>query len=171
MYERFTDRARKVMQLANQEAQRFNHEYIGTEHILLGLVKEGSGVAANVLKNLDVDLRKVRLEVERIVQPGAGRGRSAGRRFQTPWAKKVIEYAIEEAHNLNHNYVGTEHLLLGLSREGEGVAAQVLASLCGSTERVRDEVRGFLESPGREVPGDGLSKRVREAIVRRLGQG
>src|SRR5215213_9309841 len=102
MYERFTDRARKVMQLANQEAQRFNHEYIGTEHILLGLVKEGSGVAANVLKNLDVDLRKIRLEVEKIVQAGPDMV-TMGKLPQTPRAKKVIEYAIEEARNLNHN--------------------------------------------------------------------
>ncbi len=105
MYERFTDRARKVMQLANQEAQRFNHEYIGTEHILLGLVKEGSGVAANVLKNLDVDLRKIRLEVEKIVQHGPDIV-SMGKLPQTPRAKKVIEYSMEEARNLNHNYVG-----------------------------------------------------------------
>ena len=109
MYERFTDRARKVMQLANQEAQRFNHEYIGTEHILLGLVKEGSGVAANVLKNLDVDLRKIRIEVEKIVQSGPDMV-TMGKLPQTPRAKKVIEYAMEEARNLNHNYVGTEHL-------------------------------------------------------------
>src|SRR5437660_491751 len=125
MYERFTDRARKVMQLANQEAQRFNHEYIGTEHILLGLVKEGSGVAANVLKNLDIDLRKVRLEVEKIVQTGPGGGEiTVSQRPHTPRARKVIEYAVEEAHNLNHNYVGTEHLLLGLLREEEGVAGR-----------------------------------------------
>src|SRR5258708_5840180 len=116
MYERFTDRARKVMQLANQEAQRFNHEYIGTEHILLGLVKEGSGVAANVLKNLDVDLRKIRLEVEKIVQSGPDMV-TMGKLPQTPRAKKVIEYSMEEARNLNHNYVGTEHILLGLLRE------------------------------------------------------
>src|SRR3974377_1533368 len=104
MYERFTDRARKVMQLANQEAQRFNHEYIGTEHILLGLVREGSGVAANVLKNLDIDLRNVRLEVERMVQSGCSTFWFT-KRPQTPRAKKAIEYAIEEARNLNHNYV------------------------------------------------------------------
>ena len=112
MFERFTDRARKVMALANQEAQRFNHEYIGTEHILLGLVKEGSGVGANVLKNLDVDLQKVRLEVEKLVKSGPDMV-TMGKLPQTPRAKKVIEYAIEEARNLNHNYVGTEHLLLG----------------------------------------------------------
>jgi ATP-dependent Clp protease ATP-binding subunit ClpC len=143
MYERFTDRARKVMQLANQEAQRFNHEYIGTEHILLGLVKEGSGVAANVLKNLEVDLRKIRLEVEKIVQSGPDMV-TMGKLPQTPRAKKVIEYAMEEARNLNHNYVGTEHLLLGLLREQEGVAAQVLMNLGLKLEDVREEVLNLL---------------------------
>src|SRR5579883_1780794 len=145
MYERFTDRARKVMQLANQEAQRFNHEYIGTEHILLGLVKEGSGVAANVLKNLDIDLRKIRLEVEKIVQSGPDMV-TMGKLPQTPRAKKVIEYSIEEARDLNHNYVGTEHLLLGLLREEEGVAAQVLMNSGVSLERARQEVLNLLAS-------------------------
>src|SRR5208337_1282465 len=125
MYERFTDRARKVMQLANQEAQRFNHEYIGTEHILLGLVKEGSGVAADVLKNLDVDLRRIRLEVEKLLQSGPDKV-PLSRLPQTPRAKKVVEYAMDEARNLGHNYVGTEHVLLGLLRDDMGVAAQVL---------------------------------------------
>src|SRR5438445_4404264 len=143
MYERFTDRARKVMQLANQEAQRFNHEYIGTEHILLGLIKEGSGVAANVLKNLDVDLRKIRLEVEKLVQSGPDMV-TMGKLPQTPRAKKVIEYSMEEARNLNHNYVGTEHILLGLLREQEGVAAQVLMNLGLKLEDVREEVLSLL---------------------------
>ena len=143
MFERFTDRARKVMALANQEAQRFNHEYIGTEHILLGLVKEGSGVGANVLKNLDVDLRKVRLEVEKLVKSGPEMV-TMGKLPQTPRAKKVIEYAIEEARNLNHNYVGTEHLLLGLLREHDGVAAQVLMNLGLKLEEVREEVLNLL---------------------------
>ncbi len=156
MYERFTDRARKVMQLANQEAQRFNHEYIGTEHILLGLVKEGSGVAANVLKNLDIDLRKIRLEVEKIVQSGPDMV-TMGKLPQTPRAKKVIEYAMEEARNLNHNYVGTEHLLLGLLREQEGVAAQVLMNLGLKLEDVRDEVLNLLGHgiEGEEVQSSG----------------
>ncbi len=143
MFERFTDRARKVMALANQEAQRFNHEYIGTEHILLGLVKEGSGVGANVLKNLDVDLRKVRVEVEKLVKSGPEMV-TMGKLPQTPRAKKVIEYAIEEARNLNHNYVGTEHLLLGLLREHDGVAAQVLMNLGLKLEEVREEVLNLL---------------------------
>jgi len=156
MYERFTDRARKVMQLANQEAQRFNHEYIGTEHILLGLVKEGSGVAANVLKNLEVDLRKIRLEVEKIVQSGPDLV-TMGKLPQTPRAKKVIEYAMEEARNLNHNYVGTEHLLLGLLREQEGVAAQVLMNLGLKLEDVREEVLNLL---GHGVEGGEQTERA-----------
>ena len=159
MYERFTDRARKVMQLANQEAQRFNHEYIGTEHILLGLVKEGSGVAANVLKNLDVDLRKIRLEVERIVQHGQGGDQVVmGRLPHTPRAKKVIEYSVEEARNLNHSYVGTEHLLLGLLREHEGVAAQVLMNLGLKLDDVREEVLNLLghnPMPNENEPAGG----------------
>ena len=155
MYERFTDRARKVMQLANQEAQRFNHEYIGTEHVLLGLVKEGSGVAANVLKNLEIDLRKIRLEVEKIVQHGPGGEQVVmGRLPHTPRAKKVIEYSIEEARNLNHNYVGTEHLLLGLLREQEGVAAQVLMNLGLKLEDVREEVLNLL---GHNMPNESES--------------
>ncbi len=172
MYERFTDRARKVMQLANQEAQRFNHEYIGTEHILLGLVKEGSGVAANVLKNLDVDLRKIRLEVEKLVQSGPEMV-TIGKLPQTPRAKKVIEYSMEEARNLNHNYVGTEHILLGLLREQEGVAAQVLMNLGLKLDDVREEVlnllghgmesseggeRGGREGAGGEREASGSSK-------------
>ncbi len=154
MFERFTDRARKVMALANQEAQRFNHEYIGTEHILLGLVKEGSGVGANVLKNLDVDLRKVRLEVEKLVKAGPEMV-TMGKLPQTPRAKKVIEYAIEEARNLNHNYVGTEHLLLGLLREHDGVAAQVLMNLGLKLEEVREEVLNLLGAGSESETGEG----------------
>ena len=142
-YERFTDRARKVLQLANQEAQRFNHEYVGTEHLLLGLIKEGSGVAANVLKNLDIDLRKIRHEVEKVVRSGPDTV-TMGRLPQTPRSKKVLEYAMEEARNLNHGYVGTEHILLGLLREQEGVAAQVLMNLGLQLEKVRHEVLNLL---------------------------
>ncbi|MDG2013616.1 MAG: ATP-dependent Clp protease ATP-binding subunit, partial [Pirellulaceae bacterium] len=164
MYERFTERARKVMQLANQEAQRFNHEYIGTEHMLLGLVKEGNGVAANVLKNLGVDLRKIRLEVEKLVQSGPEMV-TIGKLPQTPRAKKVIEYSMEEARNLAHSFVGTEHILLGLLREQEGVAAQVLMNLGLKLEEVREEVLNLLgsglegaeagERGGREGGGGG----------------
>ena len=161
MYERFTDRARKVMQLANQEAQHFNHEYIGTEHILLGLVKEGSGVAANVLKNLDGDLRKIRIEVEKLVQTGPEMV-TMGKLPHTPRAKKVIEYSMEEARNLGHNYVRTEHILLGLLREQEGVAAQVLLNLELRLDEVREEVLNLLghgmESGESERPASSSSK-------------
>ncbi len=143
MFERFTERARKVLALANQEAQRFNHEYIGTEHILLGLVKEGSGVGANVLKNMGVDLSKVRMEVEKLVKAGPEM-LTMGKLPKTPRAKKVIEYSIEEARNLNHNYVGTEHILLGLLREQDGVAAQVLMNLGLKLDEVREEVLNLL---------------------------
>jgi hypothetical protein len=128
MEQTFTDRAHKVMQRANQEAQRFNHEYIGTEHILLGLVQEGSGVAAKVLKNFDIDRHRIRLEVEKIVLSGPAMI-TVGRLPLTPRARRVIEYSIAEAKNLCHSRVGTEDLLLGLLREQEGVAAQVLLNL------------------------------------------
>ncbi len=153
MFERFTDRARKIMALANQEAQRFNHEYIGTEHILLGLVKEGSGVGATVLKNLDVDIKKLRLEVEKLVKSGPDMV-TMGKLPQTPRAKKVVEYAIEEARTLNHNYVGTEHILLGLLRESEGIAAQVLMNLGLKLEDVRQEVLNLLGAGVDADPAD-----------------
>ena len=160
MFERFTDRARKVMALANQEAQRFNHEYVGTEHILLGLVKEGQGVAANVLHNLGTDLKKIRLEVEKIVKSGPDMV-TMGKLPQTPRAKKVIEFAIEEARNLGHNYVGTEHLLLGLLREHDGVAAQVLMNLGLKLDDVRSEVLNILgaATEGGESPEPAEAQR------------
>jgi ATP-dependent Clp protease ATP-binding subunit ClpC len=143
MYERFTNRVRRVMKLANQEAQRFNHEYIGTEHILLGLVKEGSGVAAKALANLDVDLRSIRMLVEEVLVSGPDIV-TIGKLPQTPGAKNVIERALEEARNLNHAYVGTEHILLGLLRVEEGGAAKVLNHLGLTTESVRQEVLDLL---------------------------
>ena len=139
MFKRFTERARKTMALAHQEAQRFNHEYVGTEHILLGLVKEDSGVGATVLNNLDVDINKLRLEVEKLVKSGPDMV-TMGKLPQTPRAKKVIEYAMEEARSLNHNYVGTEHILLGLLREHEGIGATVLMNCGLKLEDVRQEV-------------------------------
>jgi len=170
MFERLTDRARKVMALANQEAQRFNHEYIGTEHILLGLVKEGSGVGANVLKALEIDLRKVRLEVEKLVKSGPEMV-TMGKLPQTPRAKKVLEYAIEEARHLNHNYVGTEHLLLGLLREQDGVAAQVLMNLGVKLEEGREEVLNLLgaaiEPDDMEEVGDESSEPQQPSSPRR----
>ncbi len=144
MYDRLTDRARKVMQLANQEAVRFNHEYIGTEHILLGLIKEWTGVAGEVLKNLDIDLRTIRLDVEKLLQSGPDTVVTFGKFPTTPRAKKVIEYSMEEARNLNHDYVGTEHLLIGLVRESDGVAAQVLINLGLTEDRIRLAVTELL---------------------------
>ena len=169
MYERFTDCARKAMQLANQEAQRFNHEYVGTEHILLGIVKLGEGVAAMTLKRLDVDLRKVRLEVEKIVQSGPDMV-TMGKLPQTPRANKVIQYAMEEARNLNHNYVGTEHLLLGLLREQDGVAAQALMNLGLKLEDVREEVILLLNNKQREEPNGMPDEEVMGALKKLLGQ-
>jgi len=141
-FEKFSERARKVLTLAQEEAQRFNHNYIGTEHILLGLVREGEGVAAKVLGNLGVELPKVRAAVEFII--GRGEKPSSSEIGLTPRAKRVIELAVDEARRFNHNYIGTEHLLLGLLREGEGVAAGVLESLGVSLERVRTETSRVL---------------------------
>jgi len=143
MYDRFTDRAHKVMQLANQEAQRFHHEYIGTAEILLGLIKEGSGVAVKVLKNLDVDLKEMRLEIERRLENGPNIVTMV-KLPMTPKAKKVIEYAMEEARLLNHSRVGSEHILLGLLREEEDVAAQVLAKFGLTLEATREETLNLL---------------------------
>ena len=143
MFERFTDRARKVFALANQEAQRFNHEYIGTEHILIGLTKEGSGVGCATLRNLGIDVNKARVEVEKLVRSGPDMV-TFGKLPQTPRAKKVVEFAIEAARGMNHNYVGTEHLLLGLLKEEEGVGAQVLFNLGANAETVKAEVMRLL---------------------------
>ena len=137
-FDKFTDRARKVLSLAQEEAQRFNHNYIGTEHLLLGLVREGEGVAARVLENMNVELPKVRSAVEFII--GRGDRPVVGEVGLTPRAKRVIELAIDEARRLEHNYIGTEHLLLGLVREGEGIAAGVLESLGVNLDKVRHEV-------------------------------
>jgi len=143
-FEKFTERARKVFSLAQEEAQRFNHNYIGTEHLLLGLVREGDGIAARVLANLGVQLPKVRSAVEFII--GRGDGLVVGDPGLTPRAKKVIELAMDEARRLNNHYIGTEHLLLGLVREGEGIAAGVLESLGVSLEKVRQQVMQVVAS-------------------------
>ncbi|MDA0841020.1 MAG: ATP-dependent Clp protease ATP-binding subunit, partial [Planctomycetota bacterium] len=155
MFDRMTDRARKVMELARQEAQRLNHEYIGTEHILLGLIKEGSGVAASVLNNLDINLKQIRLEVEKMVPPGSNMATIGQKLPYTPRAKKVLELAFEEARNLGHNYIGTEHLLLGLLRENDGVAAQVLLNLSMKLEDVREEVLSFLHAEFQQPESQG----------------
>lgn len=161
MFERFTDRARKVMALANQEAKRFNREFLGTEHLLLGLVREGSGVAAATLKNMGVDIRKIRLEVEKAVKSGPELV-TMGKLPQTPRVKKSIEFAIEEAKSLGHSYVGTEHQLLGLLREGDGIAAAVLKSLGLETEKVRAAVLELLGTQPKLSPASGIMVRKRE---------
>ncbi len=143
MYERFTDYARKVMQLANQEAQRFNHQYIGSEHILLGLIREGSGVGLAAIKNLGVEPNRIRYEIETLIQEGSPAG-VTGTHVQTPRAKKVIEYAMEEARALNHDYVGTEHVLLGLLRDDVGLAGVALMNVGLRLEQVRAEIRATL---------------------------
>ncbi len=154
-FEKFSERARRVLSLAQEEAQRFNHNYIGTEHILLGLVRETEGVAAKVLANLNVELVKVRSAVEFII--GRGERPAPGEIGLTPRAKKVIELAVDEARRLNTHYIGTEHLLIGLMREGEGVAAGVLESLGVTLEKVRAETNKIL-SQSASQPGAQQAK-------------
>jgi ATP-dependent Clp protease ATP-binding subunit ClpC len=151
VFNRFTERARKVIVLAKEEARRFNHDYIGTEHLLLGLIREGEGVAAAVLQKLGLSLESIRLEVEKLVQPGPTTQIQGDVPF-TPRSKKALELAAEEARALGHNYIGTEHLLLGLIREGEGVASQVLLNLGLDLNRVRSEIMELL---GSATPGFG----------------
>ncbi|MEI8348576.1 MAG: ATP-dependent Clp protease ATP-binding subunit [Candidatus Omnitrophota bacterium] len=143
MFNRFTERARKVLVLAKEEARRFNHDYIGTEHILLGLMREGEGVACAVLQNLGIDLERLRMEIEKLISPGSSASVLGDIPF-TPRAKKALELAAEEAHNLGHNYIGTEHILLGLIREGEGLASQVLFSLGTDLRKIREEISALL---------------------------
>ena len=146
MFERFTDRARRVVVLAQEEARYLNHNYIGTEHILLGLLNEGEGIAAQALESLDIDLASVRDEVVKII--GQGQQSPSGHIPFTPRAKKVLELSLREALQLGHNYIGTEHILLGLIREGEGVAAQVLQQLGAELQKVRQTVIQLLSGPG-----------------------
>jgi len=146
MFDRFTERARKVMSLARLEAQRFYHDYVGTEHILLALVKEGTGVASVVLKKMGVELKEIRNEIEKSVERGPQPVSSSQQLPYTPRAKKVLEFSLEEARNLGHHYIGTEHLLLGLLREHDGYAAQALTSLGLKLDDVREEVHNFLGS-------------------------
>ncbi len=165
MFNRFTERARKVIILAKEEARRFNHDYIGTEHILLGLIREGEGVAAAVLLKLGVSLENIRMEIEKLVQPGPTTQIIGDIPF-TPRAKKALELAAEEARTLGHNYIGTEHLLLGLIREGEGVASQVLLNLGLDLNRVRSEVMELLGSalPNFNQPGGQQAKTKTPAL-------
>jgi Clp amino terminal domain, pathogenicity island component/UvrB/uvrC motif len=138
MFERFTDRARRAIDLAHDEARQLNHNYIGTEHILLGLIHEGEGVAAQALESLGISLDGVRQQVEQII--GQGRQEPQEHLAYTPRAKKVLELSLREAKQLGHNYIGTEHILLGLVREGHGVAAQVLTALGADLNRVRQQI-------------------------------
>jgi ATP-dependent Clp protease ATP-binding subunit ClpC len=142
MFEKFTDRARRVVVLAQEEARMLNHNYIGTEHILLGLIHEGEGVAARALESLGISLEAVRQQVEEIIGPGEQA--SSGHIPFTPRVKKVLELSLREARELGHSYIGTEHILLGLLREGEGVAAQVLVKLGADLSRVRQQVIAVL---------------------------
>ncbi len=165
-FDKFTERARRVLSLAQEEAQRFNHNYIGTEHLLLGLVREGDGLAAKVLANLGVELNKVRSAVEFII--GRGDRPTSGEVGLTPRAKKVIELAVDEARRLNHHYIGTEHLLLGLVREGEGIAAGVLESLGVNLEKVRAETTRILSQSGPQAHAQARSS-TRTPTVDQLG--
>src|SRR3990172_6228487 len=165
-FEKFSERARRVLSSAQEEAQRFNHNYIGTEHILLGLVRETEGVAARVLGNLSVELSKVRSAVEFII--GRGERPSPGEIGLTPKAKKVIELAVDEARRLNHHYIGTEHLLIGLLREGEGVAAGVLESLGVTLDKVRAEANRIL-SQGTPAGHPGARTGSRTPTLDQLG--
>ncbi|HEX2064947.1 MAG TPA: Clp protease N-terminal domain-containing protein, partial [Acidimicrobiales bacterium] len=156
MFERFTDRARRVLVLAQEEARLLNHNFIGTEHILLGLIHEGEGVAAKALESLGISLEAVREKVEETIGPAGTAG--TGSPPFTPRAKKVLELSLREALQLGHNYIGTEHMLLGLVREGEGVAAQVLVNLGADLSRVRQQVIQLLSGyQGKESPGAGAS--------------
>ncbi|HEY2201161.1 MAG TPA: Clp protease N-terminal domain-containing protein, partial [Solirubrobacteraceae bacterium] len=151
MFERFTDRARRVVVLAQEEARMLNHNYIGTEHILLGLIHEGEGVAAKALESLGISLEAVRQQVEEII--GQGQQAPSGHIPFTPRAKKVLELSLREALQLGHNYIGTEHILLGLIREGDGVAAQVLVKLGADLNRVRQQVIQLLHGYQGKEPG------------------
>ena len=180
MFERFTDRARRVVVLAQEEARMLNHNYIGTEHILLGLIHEGEGVAAKALESLGISLDAVRQQVEEII--GQGQQAPSGHIPFTPRAKKVLELSLREALQLGHNYIGTEHILLGLIREGDGVAAQVLVRLGADLNRTRQRVIEVLHGhaqfgaevirvgPGGETLADRLASIATRlsAIERRL---
>jgi len=163
MFERFTDRARRVVVLAQEEARMLNHNYIGTEHILLGLIHEGQGVAAKALESLGISLEAVRQQVEEII--GQGQQAPSGHIPFTPRAKTVLELSLRETKELGHSYIGTEHILLGLLREGQGVAAQVLVELGADLDRVREQVVQVLhDRPGEDLtragsplPGDVLT--------------
>jgi len=170
MFERFTDRARRVVALAQDEAKRLDHNYIGTEHILLGLIHEGTGVAARALDSLGINLDVVRRQVEEII--GRGQQTPSGHIPFTPRAKKVLELSLRESQQLGHNYIGTEHILLGLLREGDGVAAQVLVKLGADLNRVRQQViqllHGHQEEESVSARSTAAELRVLPAVKARL---
>jgi hypothetical protein len=164
MFERFTDRARRVVVLAQEEARMLNHNYIGTEHILLGLIHEGEGVAAKALESLGISLEAVRQQVEEII--GQGQQAPSGHIPFTPQAKKVLELSLREATQLGHEYIGTEHILLGLIREGDGVAAQVLVRLGADLDRVRQQVIELLrDHPDRNPQGVRMNRESASAVL------
>jgi ATP-dependent Clp protease ATP-binding subunit ClpC len=168
VFERFTDRARRVVVLAQEEARLLNHSYIGTEHILLGLIHEGEGVAAKALESLNISLEAVRAQVEEII--GQGGSSPSGHIPFTPRAKKVLELSLREALQLGHNYIGTEHILLGLIREGEGVAAQVLVKLGADLSRVRQQVIQLLSGyQGPSGKGEGQAVGAKEETQEKGG--
>jgi ATP-dependent Clp protease ATP-binding subunit ClpA len=169
VFERFTDRAQQVVVLAQEEARMLNHNYLGTEHLLLGLVHEGEGVAARALESLGISLQAVRQQVEEII--GQGQQAPAGHVPFTPRAKKVVELAQREANDLGHNYIGTEHLLLGLVREGEGVAAQVLVKLGADLAGVRQQVVHLLHGPAGSAVAGQRRRRGKRARARLFNDG
>jgi ATP-dependent Clp protease ATP-binding subunit ClpA len=170
MFERFTDRARRVVVLAQEEARMLNHGYIGTEHLLLGLVHEGEGLAAKALETMDISLEKVRHEVEALI--GEGKEPPGGHIPFTPRAKKVLELSLKESNQLGHNYIGTEHILLGVIREGHGVAAQVLVKLGADLKRMRQQVlqldHGYAGDAPAEVRAAAASTVTINDILERL---
>jgi hypothetical protein len=168
MFQRFTDRARQVVVLAQEEARRLDHNYVGTEHILLGLISEGGGVAARALESLGIGLDAVRQQVEEII--GQGQQAPSGHIPFTPRAKKVLELSLRESMQLGHTYIGTEHILLGLVREGDGVAAQVLVRLGADLNRVRQQVIQLLAGRAAAEPGPGVDVRP-EMAEQRAGIG
>ncbi len=169
MFERFTDRARRVVVLAQEEARMLNHNYIGTEHILLGLIHEGEGVAAKALESLGISLEAVRSQVEEII--GQGQAAPTGHIPFTPRAKKVLELSLREALQLGHTYIGTEHILLGLIREGEGVAAQVLQKLGADLNRVRQTVIQLLSGYTGTLPSETIERPEGEALLQLVERG
>src|SRR6201747_34607 len=169
MFERFTERARQVVVLAQEEARTLKHNYIGTEHILLGLLREEEGLAARVLESLDITVERVRAQVVRIV--GSGEEVTSGQIPFTPRAKKVLELALREALSLGHNYIGTEHILLGLVRENEGVAARILLDFDADSEKIRNEVIRMLSGPGGRRSGSGQSSGSTSGAAAGPGEG